>query len=586
MEPIIGIDLGTTNSEAAYIIDGQARVIKDNDDGILPSCVGLTKDGRLIVGAEARNQAVLAPERTVLSVKRRMGSDEEIVMGDASYRPQEISAFILKALKTRAEKFLEQSVQKAVITVPAYFTDAQRHATRAAGELAGLEVVRIINEPTAAALAYESAQPEPKRILIYDLGGGTFDVSIVKIENGVVEVLSSTGDNHLGGDDFDKKIADRLAEHCEKELGVKAAEDRALTARLLRAAETAKIALSTTPFTTVEEDHIAKKDGRDVHLSLELSRFDFEKMIDDDLVRTMDAVSKALNDADLLASDIDKIILVGGSTRIPAISAMLEKKFGAPPHGEIDPDLCVALGAGMQAGREMGLETSGILLDITPYTFGTSAVAELNGDLCMSKFVPLIRRNTKLPAARTEAFYTMVDNQDAVEIKVYQGENPNALDNIRIGTYLFELKKAPRGQEILLNYDLDVNGILKIEAVEKKTGRKINAVIDNAFSGLSEDEMDASRSRISGMWGDAEPSSEAEAPEEPVGDAAPEAAHMPPETAALLQKAASKLDDASAEDRDEMVNLMEDIRDALENGNKEEARQFQKELEDIIFYLD
>ncbi|MDM8550187.1 Hsp70 family protein [Desulfobacterales bacterium HSG2] len=578
MEPIVGIDLGTTNSEVAFIIDGNAEVLKLKDDGILPSCVGVDDDGKIIVGEEARNQAAVAPDRTVLSVKRLMGTDQKIQMKDSGYLPQEISAFILKALKERAEKVLGKSISKAVITVPAYFTDAQRHATREAGEIAGLDVVRIINEPTAAALAYESASSETQRILIYDLGGGTFDVSIVKIEEGVVEVLSSTGDNHLGGDDFDQKIMDMLAEHCERELKLAVKKQPVTMARLKRAAENAKITLSSEPYAKIEEDHIGKKAWKDIHLSYELSRLDFEAMIEDDLERTMDSVNKALKDASLLPSAVDKIILVGGSTRLPQISKMLEEKFGRLPHSEIDPDLCVALGAAIQGGREMGLDSSSVLLDITPYTFGTSAIGELDGAPCMTRFVPMIRRNTKLPAAKSDAFYTLYDNQEAVEIKVCQGENPNALDNIQIGKYKFKLTpRSPEGSVIILNFDLDLNGILKIEAIEKSSGRKINAVIENAFSTFTEEEMSDSKKRISEMWGE-----KAEAEEE---ESVGEADGMPPDLAEALRKAESQLDSASSEDRDEMVNLMEDIRDAVKEGKLEEARELWKDLEEILFYL-
>ncbi|OQX28372.1 MAG: heat-shock protein Hsp70 [Desulfobacteraceae bacterium IS3] len=580
MEPIVGIDLGTTNSEVAFIIDGKAEILKDGDNGILPSCVGTDTDGKLIVGTQARNQAIIAPERTVLSVKRLMGKDQQIQMGDNLYLPQEISAFILKSLKDRAEKVLGKPVKKAVITVPAYFTDAQRHATRAAGEIAGLEVVRIINEPTAAALAYESTHSETRRILIYDLGGGTFDVSIVKIEEGVVEVLSSTGDNHLGGDDFDQLIVNKLIEYIEKELKISATGNPVIPARLKRAAETAKMTLSSAPYAKIEEDHIGKKAWKDVHLSYELSRLDFEAMIADDLERTMESVSKALKDASLLPSAIDKIILVGGSTRIPRISQMLEEKFGKLPHSEIDPDLCVALGASIQAGREMGFEATSVLLDITPYTFGTSAIGELDGEPCMTRFVPLIRRNTKLPAAKSEAFYTVYDNQESVEIKVCQGEEPDALDNIQIGNYKFELTpKSPEGSVIILNFDLDINGILKIEAVEKASGRKIAAVIENAFTAFTEAEMSDSKKRIAVLWGDNPEDEDIEIIDNK------DNAEMPSDLADIMKKAESKLSDASDEDRDEMINLMEDIRDAVKEGRPDEAKELRKELEDILFYL-
>jgi molecular chaperone DnaK (HSP70) len=580
MEPVVGIDLGTTNSEVAYVIDGNAVVMEDNDRGILPSCVGVDESGNVLVGEPARNQAVSAPERTVLSVKRRMGSDEKIRMGDAEYMPQEISAFILKALKARAERRIGRSVDRAVITVPAYFTDAQRQATREAGEIAGLAVARIINEPTAAALAYESQRKEPRRILVYDLGGGTFDVSIVRIEEGVVEVLSSTGDNQLGGDDFDDRIVDLLVNHCRNDLSLnlKPETDPTVFARLKRAAEAAKKTLSSEPYATIEEDHIGRRKFKDVHLTYELSRTLFEDLIRDDLDRTMESVNRALKDAALLPSAIDKIILVGGSTRIPLISKLLEEKFGQLPHSEIDPDLCVALGAAIQGGREMGIDAAGLLLDVTPYTFGTSALGEVDGEPSMSMFVPLIRRNTKLPTARTEAFYTVYDDQDAVEVKVFQGEEPDALDNIQIGKYHFELSRQPQGSVVTLHFDLDVNGILKIEAVEKATGKTLNATIENALSRFSDQEMAASRGRVQAMWGQGEAAEAGGTAEEP-------AAGMPADVSEMLGRAESLLDEASPEDRDEMVNLMEDIRESVRSGDPEAARKGMAELEEILFYI-
>ncbi len=583
MEPIVGIDLGTTNSEVAYIIDKQAEVLKDHDDGIVPSCVGLDPEGGIIVGSAAKNQAVVAPERTVLSIKRRMGTDETVDLGPDAYRPQEISAFILKALKSRAEKVLGRPVAKAVITVPAYFTDAQRHATREAGTIAGLDVIRIINEPTAAALAYESQRSGTRRVLIYDLGGGTFDVSIVKIEAGVVEVLASTGDNHLGGDDFDRKIIDLLVEQCRTGLKISVTDDRAAMARLRRAAEAAKIQLSAAPFARIEEDHIGMRDGSPVHLSHEISRGDFEALIDHDLSRTMASVNQALSDADLLASQIDRIILVGGSTRIPAVSEMLAAKFGKLPHSGIDPDLCVAVGAAIQAGREMGLEETGVLLDITPYTFGTAAIGELDGALTVDMFVPIIHRNTKLPTSRTEAFSTVSDNQQRVQIKVYQGENPNALDNVLIGTYMFDLTLAPAGSVLLLNYTLDLNGILKLEAVEKKTGRKINAVIENAFSRQSKEAIAASQDRLESLWNGPDAPSGPVADHPAQGDAAD---GLPHDVAALLARAAGKMPDAHEEDRAEIAQLMADIRAAAKGKDADALTAPMAALEDILFYLE
>nr|WP_218188072.1 Hsp70 family protein [Desulfosarcina cetonica] len=424
MATIVGIDLGTTNSEVAVYDNGKIEIITDDDNGIVPSVVGLDENGTVIVGRQAMNQALVAPERTVLSIKRRMGSDAVIELGENTFSPQEISAFVLKSLKQRAEKHLGRPVTRAVITVPAYFTDVQRQATREAGQIAGLDVVRIINEPTAAALTYERGNTQTRQLLVYDLGGGTFDVSIVKIENGVVEVLASTGDNKLGGDDFDKKIVAELVTHLKNKYGIDVSGDRFVMARLLRVAESAKCVLSTEPYTRIEEDHLTQKNGQVIHLSMELSRSHFESLIEADLSRTMQAVTRALKDADMLPGAIDQIILVGGSTRIPRIAQLLEEKFGTPPHGEIDPDLCVAMGAGIQSAREMGLDHASVLVDITPYTFGTSAIGEINGEPSMSQFVPLIRRNTKLPASRSEVFYTLYDNQEAVDVTVYQAKSP------------------------------------------------------------------------------------------------------------------------------------------------------------------
>ena len=582
MEPIIGIDLGTTNSEVAFVFNGTTEIIAEGDNGIMPSCVGIRDDGNIIVGAEARNQALIAPERTVISVKRCMGTDQKLQLGESSFSPQEVSAFILKALKERAEKKINRPVSKAVITVPAYFTDAQRQATREAGEIAGLEVARIINEPTAASLAYESMNPETQRVMVYDLGGGTFDVSIVKIESGVVEVLSSTGDNHLGGDDFDLKIVDRLVEHIESELEITVKDNPAVMARLQRAAEAAKVELSSAPYTTIEEDHIGKKEFKDLHLSLDFSRAEFEEMVEENLAQTMEAVNKALKDASMLPSAIDKIILVGGSTRIPRISQMLEEKFGRLPHSEIDPDLCVTIGAGMQAGREMGMENSSVLVDITPYTFGTSAVGEVNGVPCMSMFVPLIRRNTKIPTKKSDVFYTMLDNQAAVDIGVYQGEAPDALDNILLGNYMFNLTPSPANSKIIMNFDLDLNGILKIEAVEKKTAKKINAVIENAISRFTEEELSQTQKRINGLWAEGRKS---EISNEKKVQTEADITKPPPQYDEIIRRTQEKLSEGAEDDQNEMINLIENIRDALKENRMEDAETFRNELDDILFYM-
>ena len=589
-EPIVGIDLGTTNSEVALIAGGAPQIVDAGEGAILPSCVGLDEAGEIIVGHQARNQAVIAPERTVLSIKRLMGSDTRIQMGSQEYTPQEISAFILKALGERAATALGRPVTKAVITVPAYFTDAQRQATREAGQIAGLEVVRIINEPTAAALAYDSTGTGERKILVYDLGGGTFDVSVVKIEAGVVEVLATSGDNHLGGDDFDGVIVELLNAHLEAEVGLAdVRENRPLQARLRRAAEQAKVELSRQPFVQIEEDHIGTVDGAVRHLSWELSRADFERNIEPMLTRTMQAVTTALTDAAVRPSELQRILLVGGSTRIPRIAQLLEQRLGREPHGEVDPDLCVALGAGIQAGIEMGHEMPAVLVDITPYTFGTSVMGELYGRPYAHQFVPLIRRNSKLPAARHDAFYTVYDEQEAARIKVYQGEDPDALKNVEIGSFLFDglnQKRGARERGIVFTYHLDLDGLLKIHAVERATGREIQGVIERVMGRSTEQALSASKERVAAQWGAEEDSAADHAGAEATQPAGPGQDDPSTEMRETLERGERALETAPAEDREEIVDLMEDLRDALKEEDAQRAAAVRRDLEEILFYVD
>ena len=597
-DTIIGIDLGTTNSEVAIISGGRPSIVEERGEAVLPSCVGLDETGAVIVGRQARNQAAAAPDRTVLSVKRLMGSGTRVRMGKDAYTPQEISAFILKALKERADRALGADVRKAVITVPAYFTDAQRQATREAGEIAGLTVVRIINEPTAAALSYESGGTEPRTLLVYDLGGGTFDVSVVRMEEGVVEVLASTGDNQLGGDDFDALVLERLNAHVETELGVEhAREDRLLQARLRRAAERAKIELSDQPHVRVEEDHVAAVDGEARHLACELTRADFESDLEPFLDRSLQAVTTALQDAGVRPSQLDRVLLVGGSTRIPRIASVLADRLGQEPHGEVDPDLCVALGAGVQAGIEMGRDMQAVLVDITPYTFGTGAAGQLHGAPYAHEFVPLIRRNSKLPATRTEVFYTLLPDQEEVEIKVYQGEDPDALKNVEIGTFLFgglNQRQDAHDLGLLFTYSLDLDGLLHVHARERATGREIRAVVENALGRSSAEELGDARERVSALWREAGEDGGGDAGDVPAGGGEAPAAAAEPAAAAgaareireTLARAEKALDAAPAEDREEMINLMEDLRDALGEGRAAQASDLKRELDEILFYLD
>lgn len=578
-ELIIGIDLGTTNSEVAVIDHGQVRLIPVDGSPILPSVVGLGEDGALLVGQSARNQYVLAPERTIRSVKRRMGEDIKLPMGDREYSPQEISALILARLKRAAEQALDQPIGKAVITVPAYFSDAQRQATRDAGQLAGLEVVRIINEPTAAALAYEVDHREPKTILVYDLGGGTFDVSIVRLSQEVTEVLSSHGNNQLGGDDFDARILDRLLAHL-RDQGVDPTANRIAMARLTRAAELAKIALSDAPFTRIEEEYLLDHQGRPLNLALELSRLEYESMIESMIDDTMDAVNTALDGAGLSIRDLDEVLLVGGATRTPMIQERLEALLRIQPRGEIDPDLCVASGAAVQAAVIAGQQVSRVLVDVTPYTFGTSALGELHGAFYPYTFVPLIRKNTPIPVTKSEAFRTVSDGQTIIEVRVFQGEDPDALNNTEIGSFRVEgLRDVPAGNLIVTTFALDINGILHVSAREKETGLERRITIDNATARFAQDEMAAARARIGalieGETGDLDPPT------------ATEAEHRETVRAeALIEKAERLMGTVTADDREDLVNLIEALRDGLAERDEQMIQHSMDALADLIFYLD
>ena len=579
---IIGIDLGTTNSEVALLEQGRATVLADREGRkILPSFVGIGEGGEILVGEPARNQYKLYPERTVKSIKRHMGEDMHVVLADQSFTPQEISALILGQLKAIAEEHLGQPVRKAVITVPAYFSDAQRQATREAGEIAGLEVVRIINEPTAAALAYEARTEAHKKILVYDLGGGTFDVSVVGVEDDVVEVLASHGNNRLGGDDFDACIVDHIVEHIGREHDFDITESRQVMARINRVAEDAKRRLSEEPFVRIEEEFLFEKEGAPVHLSLELSRHEYEELIADYVDETLEAVHIALKGANLTASDIDEILLVGGSTRTPVISQRLFAEFRKEPQRNVDPDLCVALGAAMQAGMIAGESVSAVLVDVTPYTYGTSAMSDLDGAPYLYCFVPIIRKNTPLPVTRTEVFYTLRDGQESVEVKIFQGEDRDALNNIEIGEFTVKgLRDVPAGNPVTVTLALDLDGILHVSAREKETGLEKSITINNAIGRFQDDAKEAARDRVARLLGQ---------PQEGGADAADaeqEAHHEEIKAVALVEKAERMLDQAAEEDRLDMVELIADIREAIADKDSQALAEASERLADILYYLE
>lgn len=591
METILGIDLGTTNSEVAVIRDGKAVLLREDGEAILPSVVGLDNDGRVLVGTPARNQWILAPERTVRSIKRKMGEDVRVRLGKQEYSPQEISAIILRKLKDRAEKELGHPVHKAVITVPAFFNETQREATREAGELAGLEVVRIINEPTAASLTYEPHPDKMERLLVYDLGGGTFDVSIVQIEQGVVEVLASHGDTHLGGDDFDQLLLDHVCDQFAEKHGVDLRKSLVAKSRVLRAVEAAKIALSFEPFAQIEEEFIADQGGVQLHLKTEVSRLEYEELIEPLLTKTLTCVDESLSDGKLHANQIDKVILVGGASRTPLVRRLLEDRLGQPVHAEVDPDLCVAMGAAIQGGLIAGIDVGPVLVDITPHTLGIQAVGDLYGFTSVYHFSPVIERNTPLPATRSELYGTCVDNQKQVVIKVYQGESEDVRHNDKVGEFTLQgLAGVERGNEILVRFDLDLDGILKVTATERATGLSEGLTIDNAISRFRASNRQDAEARLSAAF------QSMGSPGPAVGQAAPDrrghADDLPPEVWETIQRiekvigrAERVAPDATPEDREEIRQLVEKLQVATAERSLEGVDQTLAQLEDLVFYL-
>jgi molecular chaperone DnaK (HSP70) len=579
---IIGIDLGTTNSEVAVLENGQPRVLGRKP--IVPSFVGLDGEGRMLVGEPARNQYTAFPERTIKSIKRLMGKQEEVVLAGRTYSPAEISAFILMELKRIAEEELGQPVKRAVITVPAYFSDRQRQETRKAGELAGLEVLRIINEPTAAALSYEVDRQDHKRILVYDLGGGTFDVSLVNFQDGVVEVVATAGDNRLGGDDFDELIADYLMDQFQEQHGLNPADDPRAVARILRAAETGKRVLSDEPFVLIEEEFLMDKEGQPCHLRVELSRSDYEEMIDPLVDQTLEAVHRALTDANMVSADIDEVLLVGGATRTPLISTRLRLELDREPRGEISPDLCVALGAAVQAGLIAGETAHAVLVDVSPYTFGTRALDD-QALLPQVVYVPIIRKNTAIPTRKTEVFQTMVDDQESVNVVVYQGEEPDPEENIRIGDFMVTgLSQVPAGSKITLTLALNLDGILEVTAIEKATGLQKSIMIDNAFAEDDPEKRDQDRQRLQQDFG--QTSDQATRQVQGVPAAGTSQQRIVVTTKALIEKARRVLPDAVAEDREEIIDLIEQLDDALSQKQFDQIEEPAEQLSDILFYLE
>ncbi|MDA0715793.1 MAG: molecular chaperone DnaK [archaeon] len=550
MSKVIGIDLGTTNSCVATIENGEAVVIPNAEGArTTPSVVAFAKsDGERMIGVTAKRQAVTNPDRTIISVKRHMGTDWSVKVDDTEYTPQEVSAFILQKLKADAEAYLGHEVKQAVITCPAYFTDAQRKATKDAGRIAGLEVLRIINEPTAAALAYGVEKSSDQTILVYDLGGGTFDVSVLEIYEvdgqPQIEVKATAGNNKLGGDDFDDKIIEWMLAEFKKETGIDLAKDKQAMSRLKEAAEKAKIELSGTNQTQINLPFISMADGQPVHLDLALSRAKFEDLISKLIEATMKPTRQAMKDADLKKGDVDKVLLVGGSTRVPAVQEAIEKEVGKSPYKGINPDEAVAMGAALQAGIIAGDDSVGdiLLLDVTPLTLG---IETLGGVM-----TTMIERNTTIPARRSEIYSTAADNQPAVEIHVLQGEREFAKDNITLGQFqLVGIPAAPRGvPQIEVTFDIDANGIVNVSAKDMGTGKQQSIKIESSTS-LSEDEI---QTKIA----EAEKFAEEDKKRKAKVDLRNMADQVVYQTRRTLDEASDKLDDS---DTDPVKSLLDDL---------------------------
>lgn len=484
MAKVLGIDLGTTNSCMAVIEGGEPVIIPNAEGGrTTPSVVGFSKSGERLVGQLAKRQAVANPDQTVTSAKRYMGTNHKFTIDDKEYTPQEISAMILRKMKADAEAYLGEKVEKAVITVPAYFSDAQRQATKDAGVIAGLEVLRIINEPTAAALAYGLEKSDAQTVLVFDLGGGTFDVSILELGDGVFEVKATSGNNRLGGDDFDERITNWMVENFRKEYGVDLSKDRMAMQRLKEAAEKAKIELSGVVTTSINLPFITAVDGQPLHLDMTLTRAKFEELTADLVEATMGPTRRAMSDAGLEPGQIDRVILVGGSTRIPAVQEAVKKITRKEPYKGVNPDEVVAIGAAIQGGVLAGEVKDIVLLDVTPLSLGIETLGGV--------FTKIIERNTTIPTSKKQIFSTAADNQTSVEIHVLQGERPMAADNVTLGRFHLDgIPPAPRGiPQIEVSFDIDANGIVNVSAKDLGTGKEQKVTITSS-SGLSKDEVE------------------------------------------------------------------------------------------------
>ena len=569
MANIIGIDLGTTNSCVAVLEGGEAVVIPNAEGSrTTPSVVAFSKDGERLIGQIAKRQAVTNPDRTVQSIKREMGTDHKVHIDGKDYSPQEISAMILQKLKADAEAYLGSKVDQAVITVPAYFSDSQRQATKDAGRIAGLDVQRIINEPTAAALAYGLDKEHEQKIVVFDLGGGTFDVSVLEIGDGVFEVLATSGNNRLGGDDFDKRIVDWMVAETKKDQGLDLSTDKMAMQRLREAAEKAKIELSQVTSTNINLPYITADSSGPKHLDLTLTRAKFDELTSDLVDKTMEPVQQAMGDANLQPSDIHKVLLVGGSSRIPAVQNAVQSFFKQEPFKGINPDECVAIGAAIQAGVLSGDVKGMVLLDVTPLSLGIETMGGV-----MTK---IIERNTTIPTKKSQIFSTAADGQTQVEIHVLQGEREFVKDNKTLGRFVLDgIAPAPRGiPQIEVSFDIDANGIVNVSAIDKGTNREQHITI-TASSNLSEDEIDKAVREAEQFAADDKKAKDLV-----------DAKNTADSTIYQSQKAMTDLGDKlDASEKQEIEGAIENLKKAMESDQTDDIKQKTEALQQSFYKI-